>query len=280
METLGGTAHDLDLVLGSRHANGADFWATADGKLGIEGPLSTVTALQLLAELRVPSRHEAVAGAAALVLATVGDDGRARLAPHGQILPCHTARAAAALCGLGFADDQRVNAMLAYLAGHRYDDGGWRCNRFPYGRGPSTEFSNPGVTLLALDALRWTDARHDSALDSAVETLLDHWTVRVPTGPCAFGIGSRFLQVEYPFLRYNLFYYVHVLSFYPKATTDARFAEALAALSRKLDDAGQLVVERPHRGLGELSICRQGEASVAATARYREIVERVTHAAR
>jgi hypothetical protein len=50
------------------------------------------------------------------------------------------------------------------------------------------------------------------------ETLgLQHWVVKRPLGPCHFGIGTLFMQVEYPFLRYNLFSYVYVLSFYERA---------------------------------------------------------------
>ncbi len=109
--------------------------------------------------------------------------------------------------------------------------------------------------------------------DGAVETLLNHWTVRVPTGPCHYGMGTLFMQVEYPFLRYNLFYYVYVLSFYPKARKDERFKEAFATLSKKLDSNNRLIVERPNRKLEKLDICRKGEPSEAATERYFEIVK-------
>ena len=58
-------------------------------------------------------------------------------------------------------------------------------------------------------------------------------------------LGSQFLQVEYPFLRYNLFFYVCVLSFYARARSDPRFRAALSALDAKRDKAGRLVVARP-----------------------------------
>ncbi|NDL67483.1 prenyltransferase [Anaerotalea alkaliphila] len=224
-------AEDLERILGFRHSNGGDFWATPDGKLGIEKPISTLTALLVMGELQVPGSHEALRGAAQLVLDACGPDGRVRIAPKGSVYPCHTALAAAALCRNGYAEDGRVQAMLDHLLAHRYEDGGWRCNKFSYGRGPETEHSNPGVTL--------------------------------------------FMQVEYPFLRYNLFQYVHVLSYYPKARKDRRFQEALAALAGKLDSQGRMVVERPSRKLADLWICRKGEPSEAATRRYREIVARM-----
>jgi hypothetical protein len=264
---------DLKLLLASRHQNGADFWATADGRIGIERPISTLTALLIMSELKVPQSHEALRGAAELVLSACREDGRVRIAPKGAIYPCHTALAASALCRNGFAADSRVQAMLAHLLANRFEDGGWRCKKFIFGRGPETNYSNPGVTLSALDAFRCAGMNDGSQdLDMAVETLLNHWTIRMPTGPCHYGIGKLFMQVEYPFLRYNLFYYTYVLSFYPKARKDGRFSEAFAALSSKLDDRHRLIVERPKRELEVLEICRKGEPSAAATQRYNEIV--------
>ncbi len=110
-----------------------------------------------------------------------------------------------------------------------------------------------------------------SLLCDAVESLLKHWETRTPCGPCHYGIGTLFMQVEYPFLRYNLFYYVYVLSFYEYARQDRRFLEALSALESKLDEDGRIVVERPHRGLTKLSFCKKGEPSELATRRYGEI---------
>lgn len=267
-------ATDLQKILATRHDNGADFWATSDGRIGIEKPISTLTALLIMSELKVPKSHEALQGAAELVLQAIRDDGRVRISPKGSIYPCHMALAAAALCRNGYAGDKRVKAVLEHLLGSRFADGGWRCNKFLFGRGPETNYSNPGVTLVALDAFRCAGLHQGTKdFDQAVETLLDHWTVRVPTGPCHYGMGTLFMQVEYPFLRYNLFYYTYVLSFYPKACHDERFREAFETLSKKLDGNHRLIVERPNRKLEKLYICRKGEPSTAATERYLEIVK-------
>lgn len=263
---------DLDKILATRHDNGADFWATPDRRIGIEKPISTLTALMIMSELKVQKSHEALQGAADLVFRAIRNDGRVRISPKGSIYPCHTALAGAALCRNGYSGDNRVKAVLEYLLANRYEDGGWRCNKFIFGRGPETDFSNPGVTLLALDAFRCTGMQEDLDLDLAVETLLDHWTVRAPTGPCHYGMGTLFMQVEYPFLRYNLFYYTYVLSFYLKACKDKRFKEAFETLSKKLDSNLRLVVEHPNRKLEKLDICRKGEPSESATERYFEIV--------
>jgi hypothetical protein len=126
--------------------------------------------------------------------------------------------------------------------------------------------------MLALDAFRYTEHLNKNRnLDKAVESLLSHWTMRRPLGPCHFGIGTLFMQVEYPFLRYNLFHYVYTLSFYKYARRDKRFLTALSVLESKLDNQDRVIVERPHRRLANLLLCQKGKPSELATCRYGEI---------
>ncbi len=263
----------IEAVLAKRHDNGGDYWATADGRLAVGSPFSTLEALQIFHELGVGPGHEAVRGALDLLLAAWRPDGRYRLAPSGTLYPCHTANVARVLARFGYVDDERVRASLAHLLEAQYQDGGWRCNKFAFGRGPETEFSNPGVTLFVLDAFRFTPGyAQNPALEAAVDTLLEHWTVRRPIGPCQFGIGTLFMQVEYPFLRYNLFSYVYVLSYYPRARRDVRFQAALAALAEKLTNEGRIVIERPNRKLAKLKGFERGQPSGPATRRVDEIM--------
>jgi len=267
---------DVKAILVKRHDNGGDYWASADGRLGIGDPFSTLTSLLILHELGVGRTHEAVRGALRLILDAWRDDGRYRLAPSGTLYPCSTAATARVLCRFGYARDRRLQRTFAHLLETQHNDGGWRCAKFPYGRGPETEFSNPGVTILALDAFRFTEHLNNNRdLDKAVESLLAHWTVRRPLGPCHFGIGTLFMQVEYPFLRYNLFYYVYTLSFYNYAKQDKRFLAALSVLESKLDSWRRVIVERPHRKLAHLLLCQKGRPSELATHRYDEIKKNV-----
>lgn len=267
---------DVKAIMALRHDNGGDYWATADGRLGVGEPFSTLTSLLILHELGVGRTHEAVRGAIRLILDAWRDDGRYRLAPSGALYPCSTAASARVLCRFGYAKDHRLQRTFAHLLDIQHNDGGWRCKKFPYGRGPETEFSNPGVTLVVLDAFRFTEhSNKNPNLDKAVESLLDHWTVRRPLGPCHFGIGTLFMQVEYPFLRYNLFSYVYVLSFYNYAKQDKRFLDALRILESKLDSQGKIIVERPHQKLAHLLLCQHGKPSELATFRFKEIKKNI-----
>jgi hypothetical protein len=266
-------AADIRAILSRRHDNGGDFWASADGRIYVGHPFSTLGALGMLHELGVAARHPAVRGALALIREAGRPDGRIQVAPKAPLYPCYTAEAARVLCRFGLTGDPAVRRTVAYLLTDAHASGGWRCGFTRFGHGPETMCANPGATLFALDVLRFLPAprRGGAVVDRAVDSLLDHWDVRRPIGPCHYGIGTLFLQVEFPFLRYNLFYYLYVLSFFARARRDRRFRAALAVLDAKLSESGDVVVERPHRDLKDLEFCAQGRPSAAATARYTEL---------
>jgi hypothetical protein len=263
---------DIEAILSKRYDNGADYWTTPDKRLIKGSPFTTLDCAYMLTELGMDRSDPVLQNTADLILSTWRDDGRFKLSPQGAIYPCHTINAARTLCYLGYASDPKLQITFAHLLDIQHTDGGWRCNKFSYGRGPETEFSNPGPTLSALDAFRFTSLMNNSeALDCAVGFLLDHWTLREPIGPCHYGIGTLFMQVAFPFSSYNLFFYVYVLSFYDQAKMDERFLEALAVLESKQAD-GKTVVERPNPKLASFYFCQKGMPSELGTLRYREIL--------
>jgi hypothetical protein len=263
---------DLEAILAKRDHNGADYWTTPDKRLGKGGPFSTLESVRLLLELEMDLSEPIFKEVADLIFSTWREDGRFKLSPTGAIYPCNTINAANTLCRLGYANDSRLQKTFQHLFDIQYIDGGWRCNKFIYGRGPETEYSNPLPTLNALDIFRLTDHLNQNPnLDKAVEFLLEHWNIRKPIGPCQYGIGTLFMQTEYPFGNYNLFIYVYVLSFYNRAKEDKRFLDALHCLESKMVD-GKIVVERVNRKLSGLTFCKKGEPSELATKRYHEIL--------
>lgn len=265
---------DVEAILSHRHDNGADLWATPDTNLLKGAPFTTLECPLYLLELGMSPEDPLLEGVGRLILTAWRPDGRIKVYPKGALYPCHTALAAQTLCHLGWAADDRVQKTIAYLLDIQEADGGWRCNKFSFGRGPETECSNPHPTLIALDVLRFADRQDTGAAqDAAVEFLLAHWTIRRPIGPCHYGIGTLFMQVEYPFRNYNLFEYVYILSYFPRARADSRFQEALAALRARTVD-GQIVVQRNVPKLSALAFCKKGRPSEAATRRYAEILER------
>ncbi|MCL2575484.1 MAG: prenyltransferase [Defluviitaleaceae bacterium] len=266
--------NDIDLILSKRHINGGDYWATVDGRLGKGSPFSTYCAGIMLLELGMLPNDPILQQVAKMFFAIWMEDGRFKLYPTGGIYPCQTAYATNLLCRMGYVNDERIQKTLHHFLDTTYTDGGWRCNKFSFCRGPETEYSNPMPTLNILDAFRYSDyLNKESKLDNAVEFLLMHWEIKKPIGPCQYGIGSRFMQIELPLWNYNLLYYVYVLSFYNKAKQDERFLEALNALTNKLVD-DKIIVERHSPKLKGFNFCEKGKPSELATKYYNEIIER------
>ena len=266
-------ASDVEAILSHRYDYGADLWTTPDKRLVKGAPFTTLESVMYLLELGMEPTEPILKDAAELIFSTWQEDGRFKVYPQGAIYPCQTVHTANVLCHMGYVADARVQKTFRHVFDIQQADGGWRCNKFFFGRGPETEYSNPFPTLIALDAFRFSDyLNKESALDKAVDFLLDHWTIRKPIGPCHYGIGTLFMQVEYPFRNYNLFMYVYVLSFYNQAKKDTRFLEALETLESKLVD-GQIVVERVVPKLAGLSFCKKGQISELATIRYQEILK-------
>ncbi|RMH12197.1 MAG: hypothetical protein D6701_13835, partial [Gemmatimonadetes bacterium] len=239
----------------------------------VGNPFSTIGALGMLHELGVDADHEAVRGGIDLILSACRDDGRIRVAPKSPMYPCYTAEAARVLCRFGLTDHPAVRRVVERFFEDVHATGGWRCSFSRFGKGPETFGASPGATLYVLDVLRFDpDLRAgNDAVDDAVAVLLDHWASRAPTGPCHHGIGTRFLAAEFPFLRYNLFYWVYVLSFFERARIDDRFRAALAVLEGALDDEGRIVPRARHRALKDLAFCAKGQPSAPATRRWAEI---------
>jgi hypothetical protein len=265
-------AADVEVILSHRHDLGADYWTTPDKRIVKGSPFSLIESVSYLLELGMDPAETVLADAIELIFSCQLDDGRFRSYPGGAPQPCRTTSAARTLCQAGLANDPRVEKTVKQLLSSSWNDAGWRCTSFPYGKGPETCHSNPHPTLMALDVLRHRpDMYADGALDATVEFLLSHWETRLPIGPCHYGIGTLFMAAEFPFRTYNLFYWVYVLSFYQAARADPRYREALAALQAQTVD-GKIVVRRVVPKLAKLKFCAKNQPSAPATHRYNELL--------
>ncbi|WP_154676269.1 prenyltransferase [Amycolatopsis benzoatilytica] len=264
---------EIRSIIDQEHVNGGPFWSRADGNLHAPAGFSMLLVLNVLGELGGTAESDPVlAGAVDLLFQNQAEDGAFRYSPTSGKLACITGQALAGLARLGLAGDARAEAGYRWLLDGRCNDGGWRCPTVRLGNSPETDASNPGATLFVLDAFRFrrNTAEDEEVLGKGVDSLLRHWETRIPLGPCAFGIGSRFAKVEYPFWRYNLFYYVYVLSHYRRARADQRFVDALEQLRTHTNHDG-VVVDAPPRAWQSFRFARRGKPSALATDRWLEI---------
>jgi hypothetical protein len=267
--------NDIAFILSKKHINGADLWAGEDNNIGKGTPFSTRDVALILVELGFSKKDLIIKDLANLIFEHQHPDGRFKISRSGAIYPCHTIGCLRVLCYLGYAKDKRLKKTFTYLLSTQEEDGGWLCNKYSFGRGPETKHSNPGPTLEALDAFRFIDTSDaKQQINKAVEFLLWHWQEKKPIGPCLFGMGTLFNKTEFPFFRYNIFYYTYVLSFYKKAISDKRFKEAYQLLESKTENK-KMVVENPNRQLAKMDICFKGRSSDAATKRFNEIKKKL-----
>jgi hypothetical protein len=270
---------DIQAIFDRQNDNGGLFWSRADGNIYSPYGSSTLDTLLVLGELGLSvNDNQIIANAIEYVFAYQTSEGSFKYSLISPKLPCLTARIIAVLCRLGMASDARIEKGYRWLSGIQWNDGGWRCATVKLGKSPLTDASNPGTTLYVLDAFRFRENNSNEIrhLNKGVDFLLQHWDVRQPIGPCQFGIGSKFLQIEYPFFRYNIFYYVYVLSFYEKAKKDKRFLEAYFFLADKIKN-GRLVPENPHRAWREFDFAKKRQVSDIATNRWIEIEINMTN---
>lgn len=266
---------DIELIKSKQNHLDGNYWTTHDNRIGKGSPFSSRDVAIMLTELGFTQDDKEIKGLSDKIFNTLRPDGRFKISPSGSIFPCHTITALRVLCYMGFSQDKRLKATFDHLFEIQHNDGGWRCNKVKMGKSPDMDLSNPGVTLESLDAFRFTKfLNKDNRLDQAVDFLLQHWQIKRPLGPCQFGIGSLFMQTEFPFLRYNLFYYCYTLSFYNSAQKDKRFKDAINELDKKVS-SGKLIIENPNRRLAKLQFCKKGEPSELATLRYNELKKRI-----
>lgn len=262
--------NDITFIMSKKYVNGADLWAGEDNNIGKGSPFSTRDVSLVLVELGFNKKDIIIKDLAKLIFEHQQPDGRFRISKSGAIYPCHTIGCLRVLCYLGYAKDKRLKKTFEHLLSTQENDGGWMCNKFSFGKGLETKHSNPGPTLEALDAFRFIDiSETKQQINKTVEFLLWHWEHKKPIGPCLFGIGTLFNKTEFPFFRYNLFYYTYVLSFYKKASCDKRLKGAFK-LESKLKDK-KMVIENPNRQLIKLAFCIKGQTSDLATNRFNEI---------
>lgn len=240
---------EIDALIASQHENGGPFWSRTDANIHSPAGFSTIDVLHAIGLLGgAANENPFLKDAVEFLESYQNQDGSFSYGKRTSKLPCVTANVLSVLGRLGVSQSDAANAAYDWLLAKQAADGGWRCATVKQGQSPETDASNPGTTLWVLDAclFRNNNGQESEALNKGAAFLLEHWDSRAPLGPCTFGIGSRFMKTEFPFRRYNLFYFVYVLAHYDGAIGDPRLKQAFNAL-RSQSENGGLRVTAPHK---------------------------------
>ena len=152
---------------------------------------------------------------------------------------CIPAIILSSLARMGYANDPHILRFIQLVMDARRLDGGWHCalGRATGKRLQDTE-SCPMDNLNILMLLgQYEQYRKDSGLHGAIDLLLAHWRRRAePWRPYGFGIGSDFVKLRYPAVKYGILRVLDVLSLYPYAARTPEYGEMLALVAGKSED--------------------------------------------
>lgn len=143
---------DIEAIISHQYDHGVDLWSTPDHKLLNGAPFTTLECPHYLLELGMSREENLLKETAALIFQGWRKMVDLKFRRQGGSILCHTAQALRTLCALGYARDQRLQQTFHYFLATQEADGGWKCNKYSFGRGPETHFSTPMTTLTVLDA--------------------------------------------------------------------------------------------------------------------------------
>ncbi|HAE61636.1 MAG TPA: hypothetical protein DCG38_04825 [Eubacteriaceae bacterium] len=157
------------------------------------------------------------------------------------------------LVKMGYADDPHILRFINKIFENQRLDGGWHCAMSrATGRKLQDSESCPMDNLNVLMLLgQYDQYRNDTRLNGAIDLLLMHWKRRMePWRPYGFGIGSDFLKLKYPAVKYGILRMLDVLSLYPYAIKSPEFNEMLTFVMNKSID-GKFFAESVSRSYSE-----------------------------
>jgi hypothetical protein len=146
---------------------------------------------------------------------------------------CMSAILLSSLAAMGYLGDQRLEKFVRLVMSSQNRDGGWHC--YDDVLGTMGVGSCPMANLNALMLLgRYESYRQSPALRGALDLLLEHWRERPNLH--GFGVGRRFMSLQYPAVKYGILRVLDVLSLFPYAVASADFASMLDYVHNKAVD--------------------------------------------
>jgi hypothetical protein len=146
---------------------------------------------------------------------------------------CMSAILISSIARMGYRDDPRIKKYIQVIFNSQNLDGGWHCYSDGFDRYDieSCPMDNLNILMLLGQYVRY---QKGSILNGAIDSLLEHWEGRA-TGwrPHGFGIGRRFMSLNYPAVKYGIMRVLDVLSLFPYAVSRRGFQSMLDFVHQK-----------------------------------------------
>lgn len=183
-----------------------------------------------------------------------------------------------ALIKFGLGDDPKVQTALEYLTA-LVRENGWPCvvsSEFGNWRGPGRKDDPcPYANLVMLKALSLSDkTRLGEAAAAGVKTLLDLWSQSRERHPYIFYMGTDFRKLKGPLIWYDILHVAEVLSAFPSARLDPRFAEMVEIIKNKADADGRFTPESAYKAWAGWDFGQKKEPSPWLTLLAARLVKR------
>jgi hypothetical protein len=144
---------------------------------------------------------------------------------------CMSAILLSSLAKMGYRDDPRILKYIRLVMDSRCHNGGWHCY----------DNADPDIDACPMDNLnilmllgQYESYRRSPLLKGSIDLLLEHWRTRANLN--GFGIGRRFMNLQYPAVKYGILRVLDVLSFFPYAVNSPDFQNMLDYAHNKAVD--------------------------------------------
>lgn len=176
---------------------------------------------------------------------------------------CVSAIVLSSVARIGYADDPRLRKYIQFILDTQRPDGGWHCGEdHSIGKKIEPAESCPMDNMNILMLLgQYEEYRNDFRFDGACNLLFAHWRRRAEKWrPSDFGIGKRFMQLEYPAVKYGILRVLDGLSMFPYAANNGIFNDMLGFVKQKSRE-GKYFAESVHESYIEFDFGQTTEPS-------------------
>ena len=146
---------------------------------------------------------------------------------------CMSAILLSSLVRMGYRDDPRLGKYIRVVLNSQCYDGGWHCYNGDFGMLDIQSCPMDNLNILMLLG-QYQKYRQNSVLRGAIDLLLAHWQNRSGGWRWhGFGVGRRFMSLQYPAVKYGILRVLDVLSMFPYAVNSRAFQSMLDLVHRK-----------------------------------------------
>jgi len=214
--------------------------------------------LFFLADIGLSIRDLGLDGEAEEVFRFQSQDGSFTIPPNVQDnYFCMSAILLSSLAKMGYHDDPQLAKYIRLVMNSRCYDGGWHCYDDGSGRLEIESCPMDNLNILMLLG-QYEPYRRDRVLNSAIDLLLEHWERRANLH--GFGVGRRFMSLQYPAVKYGILRVLDVLSLFPYAVNSQAFQSMLDFVHGKAVD-GRYFAENNDMVYTDFDFAQEAEPS-------------------